>query len=162
LQQARGARRRQRPAEITQKTEDKADERTTPEQGGNRRVIGPAAYAAYARAADGGNGIAWYATLGAGTAALTLATAAATLRAGPSPRARTAAAAAGILSLAHSLTTTKAAPIMLGLRRDDRGSQQLAEALDRFQRWQTIRAILQAATLGASLMLSLETHRRRG
>lgn len=81
-----------------------------------RRTIGSTAYAAYARAADGGNGIAWYATLGVGTAALTLVTTATTIRAADRPRRAQGAAAAGALTLAHSAVTTQAAPIMRGLR----------------------------------------------
>jgi hypothetical protein len=116
-----------------------------------RRRIGPVAYAAYARAADGStNGIAWYAALGVGTAGLTVATAAAAVWARQPGSARAAAVAAGLLSLAHSAATTRAAPIMLSLRTQD-DEQVVADGLDRFERWQTVRAALQVATLAAAV-----------
>ncbi len=61
------------------------------------------------------------------------------------------AVAAGVLSLAHSFTTTRAAPIMLELRHPGGDERALADTLDRFERWHSLRVMLQLATLAASL-----------
>jgi hypothetical protein len=126
-----------------------------------RRAIGAVAYAAFARAADGGNGIPWYAALGVGSAAITIATAVAAMVTGQPRAVRGPAVAAGLLSLAHSFTTSRAAPIMLGLRhaREDEG--ELAKSLDRFERWQTVRVATQVATLAAAVAVTAAASRRR-
>lgn len=109
-----------------------------------RHRIGAQAYATYARGADLGNGIAVYAAFGIGAALVTVIAAvlAASVRVGitgsPLP-----IYLAGILSLAHSFATSRAAPIMLSLRAAPNEEQLLAARLDRFARWQSLRAILQ-------------------
>jgi hypothetical protein len=115
-----------------------------------RRTIGSAAYASYARAADGGNDVAWYAVLGVGSALLTLGTAASVR----SP----ALYVAALLTVAHSYTTTQAAPIMLGLRATPDDEVLLSQQLDRFEHWQKARAALQGLTF-ASLLWALATSR---
>jgi len=107
-----------------------------------RRRIGMTAYAAYARAADLGNGIAFYAAVGVGAAALTLAAfAVAAAQGAPGAMTGLLAAAAG-LSLLHS-----AAPTMFQIGRADDTDAALAPLLTRFARWSAVRAALQTATL---------------
>jgi hypothetical protein len=126
-----------------------------------RHTIGATAYAGYARAADGSSrGIAWYGLVGVGTAAATIAMAVMAITTDQPRRVRSAAVAAGVLSLLHSFTTTRAAPIMLGLRGagdDDRGTGSM---LDRFERRQTARVVGQVATLVATLVATVATRDR--
>lgn len=81
-----------------------------------RRRIGVSAYAAYARAADLGNGIAFYAAVGVGAAVLTLAAFAVAASRG-APGTVTGLLAAGALpSAAHSAMTARAAPCSVSAR----------------------------------------------
>jgi hypothetical protein len=112
-----------------------------------RRRIGVTAYAAYARVADLGNGIAFYAAVGVGAAALTIAAyaVAVALRA---PGAVTGLLAAGAaLSVAHSAMTGRAAPVMFKIGRAGCDQAVLAPLLVRFARWSAARAAAQTATL---------------
>ena len=104
------------------------------------------AYAAYARAADLGNGIAFYAAAGVGGAVLTLAAfgTAAGLAAPAAVTGRPAAAA--VLTLAHSAMTGRAAPVMFAIGRAGDDPAALALLLSRFARWSAARAAAQAAT----------------
>jgi hypothetical protein len=104
-----------------------------------RRRIGVTAYAAYARAADLGNGVAFYAAAGVDAPALTLA-AFAVAAALEAPVAVTGllAAAAG-LSL-HSAATGRAAPTMFQIGRADDTDAALTPLLARFARWSAARA----------------------
>jgi hypothetical protein len=112
-----------------------------------RRKIGVTAYAAYARAADLGNGIAFYSVVGAGAALLTIAAfAVAVARGAPGDVTGLLAAAAG-LSLLHSAVTGRAAPAMFQVGRAGDGEAALTPLLTRFARWSAARAVLQAATL---------------
>lgn len=116
-----------------------------------RRRIGARAYAAFARGADLGNGIAVYAAVGVGAAALTLAAALVELvDLGPVPVVLPMCVAAA-LSLGHSFTTARAAPVMLSLRIAADDEALLAARLDRFTRWQAARAVLQIATFAATI-----------
>ena len=112
-----------------------------------RRRIGVTAYAAYARAADLGNGIAFYATAGVGGAVLTVAAFAVAAGLG-APGAVTGLLAAGAaLSLVHSAATGRAAPVMFQIGRAGDAEADLAPLLARFARWSAARAAVQAATL---------------
>jgi len=112
-----------------------------------RKKIGSIAYSKYSRAADLGNGIPFYATLGVSAAALTIA-------AGLNTRGK-AAKGAAIISVLHSLVTAKAAPTTHSQRQySDEGS--LSRVFDRFDRWQTLRAGLQVATFALST-IALQT-----
>jgi hypothetical protein len=112
-----------------------------------RRRIGVTAYAAYARAADLGNGIAFYPAVGVGAAVLTLAAFAVAAGQG-APRAVTGLlAAAALLSLAHSAMTARAAPTMFQIGRAGDDQAALAPLLARFARWSAARAAAQTATL---------------
>jgi hypothetical protein len=75
-----------------------------------RRRIGVTAYAAYARAADLGNGTAFYPAVGAGAAVLTLAAFAVAAGQGVPGTVTGLLAAAALLSLAHSAMTARPRP----------------------------------------------------
>ena len=119
-----------------------------------RRRIGAVAYSLYARAADLGAGIVWYATLGIASALLTIVAALiAVAQSAPISIALPLyLAAAG--SLAHSFTTSRAAPTMLSQRHvapTAESGPKLAALFDRFERWQTARVVLQVVTFGLML-----------
>jgi hypothetical protein len=67
------------------------------------------------------------------------------------------ALAAG-LTLAHSLVTVRAAPANLAQRpHGRRRARALGQLFDRFERLQTLRAVLQVTTLGASVWALVAT-----
>jgi hypothetical protein len=116
-----------------------------------RRRIGVIAFSAYSRAADLGNGIAWYAIIGVGAALLTIAAAIdAYLQTAPESLAIPLYLAV-LTSLLHSFTTTRAAPTLFRVRQVKDDVAQLSVIFDRFERWQTLRAALQLATFGLTL-----------
>jgi hypothetical protein len=111
-----------------------------------RRRIGITAYAAYARAADLGNGIAFYAAMGVGAAVLTFAAFGMAAGVG-APAAVTGLLAAGaVLSVLHSAMTGRAAPLMFRIGQAGEDPATLAP-LTRFARWSAARAVAQTATL---------------
>ena len=116
-----------------------------------RRRIGVLSYSAYSRAADLGNGIAWYAGLGLGAAGCSLAAAVVALVQGVASVQTTPIAVAAVLSILHSLTTTRAAPTLFSQRRYERDEAALTVVFDRFERWQTVRVLIQVLTFGATL-----------
>jgi len=123
-----------------------------------RRRIGVVDYSAYSRASDLGNGIAFYGILGVGAAALTIAAAVSAHRHEPHSRRTPPLYAAAGLAALHSLATTRAAPTNFSQRRvaqDDETA--LAKIFDRFERWQTVRAVLQMLNLGAMLWAVAES-----
>lgn len=116
-----------------------------------RHRIGPVAYSTYSRAADLGPGIAWYATLGVGSAVLTVATAGVAWRRRRPARCARSLYAAAVLAVLHSLVTARAAPITISQRHVVDDPAALARVFDRFARWQALRAMLQLATFGLML-----------
>src|SRR5205807_594209 len=74
-----------------------------------RHRIGVLAFSEYSRASDQANGVLWYAGLGIGGAALTLAAAVSALVLGVSDAQRLSLLLAGLLAIAHSFTTARAA-----------------------------------------------------
>jgi hypothetical protein len=116
-----------------------------------RRRIGVIAFSAYSRAADLGNGIVWYATIGIGAALLSIGAAVgAYLQVAPGSVAVPLYLAA-LTSLLHSFTTTQAAPTLFRQRKVADDAAQLTVIFNRFERWQTLRAALQVATFGLTL-----------
>lgn len=116
-----------------------------------RHRIGAVAYSAYAKAADLGNGIVWYAGLGIGVVVLTIGAAiAAFVRQTPSNTALPIYVAA-VLTVLHTFTTSRAAPTMFSQRGHENDEAALTAIFKRFERWQTARAILQALTFAALL-----------
>ena len=112
-----------------------------------RRRIGVTAYAAYARAADLGNGIAFYAVVGVGAAVLTIASFAVAAARGAPGAVTGLLAAAAALSVLHSAATGRAAPAMFQIGRAGDTEAALTPLLTRFARWSAARAGVQAATL---------------
>lgn len=112
-----------------------------------RHRIGVLAFSDYSTAGDLGRGIAWYAALGIGAALLTVTAAVVGLADPPSPPASAALWLALGLTVAHSLTTLRAAPLNLSQRTAAGDPVRLAAIFDRFERWSTARATLQVLTL---------------
>lgn len=116
-----------------------------------RHKIGVQIYSVYSQASDLGNGIAWYAMIGIGAAALTiLATLVAFSQRSSLPTVTPLYVAAG-LSVLHSLMTTQAAPTLFSQRRHAPDEAALVEIFNRFARWQTLRVFFQVLTFGALL-----------
>ena len=116
-----------------------------------RHKIGLVAYSEYSRASDLGPGILWYGILGVSAAVLTIAAAvAAFFQGAPSESATPLYVAAG-LALLHSLATTQAAPTNISQRQVAKDEAALARVFDRFERWQTLRVVLQVLNFGAML-----------
>jgi hypothetical protein len=112
-----------------------------------RRRIGVTAYAAYARAADLGNGVAFYAAAGVSAAALTVAAFAVAVALGAPGGVTGLLAAGAALSVAHSAMTGRAAPAMFRIGRAGDDQAALAPLLVRFARWSAARAAAQTVTL---------------
>src|SRR5690348_2238366 len=75
-----------------------------------RQRIGVVAYSAYAKAADLGNGILWYASLGLGSVLLTIGAAIAALSQKVDSEVTLPIYMAVAFSILHTLVTTQAAP----------------------------------------------------
>lgn len=114
-----------------------------------RRKIGVSAYSAYSQAADLGNGIPWYASLGVGGGLLTLVAGAVGLVDSPEGQRTVALWAMILLTLAHSAVTGRAAPTNFS-QRSAADDAALTRIFNRFERLQTARAALQVATLAAA------------
>jgi hypothetical protein len=118
-----------------------------------RHQIGLVAYSQYSRAADLGTGIAYYGVLGIGSALLTLAATLVAHREGGSVPVVRWLNTSAVLTILHSLATSRAAPTNFSQRDvapDD--AEALAQVFDRFASWQTIRAIFQVGTLVTHLL----------
>ena len=112
-----------------------------------RRRIGSIAFSAYSRAADlSNNGIAWYAFIGVSSALVTIAAAVATFVSGSVFTQRLPILIAAILSLLHSIATSQAAPANFSQRKVTNDEVALTLVYNRFDRWQTVRVILQVLT----------------
>ena len=100
-------------------------------------------FASFSRANDLGNGLFLYPALGILAALLTiLAALSAFLRTTSLAHAWPIYVSAA-LAILHSITTSRAAPYMLSLRQPSDNEVILAETLNRFAAWHTIRAVLQ-------------------
>ena len=116
-----------------------------------RHRIGVVAYSAYSKAADLGNGLPWYISIGIGSLLLTLGAAIAALVQQISADIALPVYAAGVLSILHSLVTTQAAPMMFRQRKHANDEAALTEVFNRFARLQALRVFLQVLTFVASL-----------
>ncbi len=108
-----------------------------------RRRIGAVAYATFARGNDLGNGLIVYPLLGIGAALLTVLITVIAFLAHARAEVLLLLALASFLSLLHTFTTTRAAPVMLSLKDAPDDETFLRAKLDRFARWHAIRATLQ-------------------
>ena len=115
-----------------------------------RHRIGAVAYSMYSRASDLGTGIAWYAGIGVGAAIVTIAATVASLLTSAERGQSAPLVIADVLSVLHSLATSRAAPTMFSQRRYSDAAALMA-VFDRFTRWQTVRAGLQVLTFAATL-----------
>jgi hypothetical protein len=111
-----------------------------------RHRIGMRAYSAYSQASDLANGRFLYAALGLGGAVSTIAGAIWALTLHLPAGHLAPVVAAGVLSVAHSITTARAAPINWSQRTVDSDEAALAQIFVRFARWQAARAVLQVTT----------------
>jgi Domain of unknown function (DUF1772) len=110
-----------------------------------RRRIGAVAYAAFARGNDLGNGLVVYPLLGVGAVLLTLlATALAYVERSPM-EVLLLLSLASLLSILHTFATTRAAPVMLSIKDASDNEALLMAKLDRFARWNAVRATFQVA-----------------
>src|SRR5215813_6395817 len=75
-----------------------------------RHRMGAVAYSAYAKAADLGNGIVWYAALGIGVVVLTIGAAIAAFAQQITPNIALPIYVAAVLTILHTFTTSRAAP----------------------------------------------------
>jgi hypothetical protein len=116
-----------------------------------RHRIGVVAYSKYSRASDLGPGVLWYGILGVGAAVLTIAAAVAAFLQGIALENATPLYVAAGLAVLHSLVTTQAAPTNFSQRKVAKDEVALARVFDRFERWQTLRAMLQVLNFGAML-----------
>jgi hypothetical protein len=118
-----------------------------------RHRLGLVAYSQYSRAADLVNGIAYYGVLGIGSALLTLAATLVAHREGATTPVVRWLDASTVLTILHSLATTRAAPTNFSQRDvDPNNAEALAQVFNRFASWQTVRAMLQAGTLATHLL----------
>jgi hypothetical protein len=115
-----------------------------------RHRIGAWAFSVYSRAADLGNGIVFYAALGAGGAVLNIAAAAAAFLARLGGYQAAAIYVGAVLAILHSLLTGLAAPTNFSQRRTD-DPAALAAIFNRFARLQAFRCVLQVANFGVNL-----------
>jgi hypothetical protein len=112
-----------------------------------RRRIGVVAFSDYSKPGDLGRGIAWYATLGIGAALLTVAAVVVGLTDRPGTQSEAALWLALLLTVAHSFTTTRAAPLNFSQRAAAGDAGRLEAIFDRFERWSRARSALQVLTL---------------
>jgi hypothetical protein len=105
--------------------------------------LGAQAWATFSRSADLGNGTILYPLAGIGGLVLILAAAIA-FRLGPRRPLFVAIPVYGaaLMGIGIMLTTTQAAPIMLGLRRIGDDPRALQQAFEGFYRWDSIRAVI--------------------
>jgi hypothetical protein len=114
--------------------------------------IGVAAYSAYSRAGDQGNGLLLYPPMGIGTLFLAIAAAVSGHLSGLPGLLQTPLDISGALAILHSLVTARAAPINFSQRKYQLTDEvNLARVLDQFERWHNLRAALQVLNYGASL-----------
>lgn len=111
-----------------------------------RKRIGVISYAGYARAADLGNGVVFYAVTGVGAAILTIAAAIVALAGDASTATQAMLGVAAGLSVLHSATTAVAAPTMFRVGRSPDTEAALTPLLSRFALASAVRAALQLAT----------------
>ena len=115
-----------------------------------RHRMGVSAFSLYSRSADlSRNGVVWYAFLGISAALVTLAAAVATF---VTESAHTLPILlAAILSVLHSIATSQAAPTNFRQHKVLKDEAALAAVFDTFERWQTVRVILQVFTFAVTL-----------
>ncbi|MGH3679365.1 MAG: hypothetical protein ACRDT2_03645 [Natronosporangium sp.] len=122
-----------------------------------RRRIGVLAYSDYSRAGDLGNGIAWYAAVGIGAAALSVLVAIMVLSQDPTSSQAAAAVTLLATSVIHMAITGRAAPTNISQRRHVGDEQALTQLFNRFERLQTARVLFNLAALGSAIWTLVAT-----
>jgi hypothetical protein len=121
-----------------------------------RHRIGIAAYSAYSRAGDQGNGLFLYPPMGIGTLLLAIAAAVSGHVSGLPGPSQTPLDISGVLAILHSLVTVRVAPINFSQRKYTLTDEaNLARVLDQFERWHSLRAVLQVLNFGAALWATI-------
>jgi hypothetical protein len=118
-----------------------------------RQRIGSVLYSRYSQAADLGNGIPWYVSLGISAVLLSLGAAVAAFFQQLNMEAAWPIYAAVVLSVLYSLITSQAAPTLFSQRRHS-DEAELKIVFDRFARLNAVRAFLQVLCF-ATLMWAL-------
>jgi hypothetical protein len=119
-----------------------------------RHRIGATAYTAYARAADLDNGLIWYPIIGISTTLLCAAAVVTGLLEHPNAARTTALAILAVGTLVFTAATSRAAPTLLTLRRGEATEAQAQTTLNRFARYNAIRATgISVAVLAAAWAL---------
>jgi hypothetical protein len=108
-----------------------------------RHRMGVVEFAAFSRANDLGNGLITYPVLGLGSTVLTITAGIASYWQGTSLTHAWSLYVSVLLTLLHTVCTTQAAPNMLRLRQPINDEKTLTLIFNRFERWHTMRAILQ-------------------
>lgn len=118
-----------------------------------RHRIGVVAFSAYNRAADRGTGgLVLYAGVGSCGLVLALVVAAVAFFQQMSPvHAVLIYLTTGFWVLHMLITLTRAAPTLLSQRRYEKDEHALAAIFDRFERWQTVRALMDMLIFGTML-----------
>ena len=125
-----------------------------------RHRIGPVAYANFARGNDLGNGLVVYPAAGILAVLLVLATTIATYFTKSQSTVLVPLLLACGGTVAHSICTAKAAPIMLSLRQTPDEEGILKAKLDRFAFWHALRATFQISTFVVLLWALVESSRQ--
>ena len=125
-----------------------------------RNRIGSVAYANFARGNDLGNGLVVYPALGILAVLLVLGTAISTYRTNPSQAVMVPLVLAIAGTVAHSVITAKAAPIMLSLRQTADEEPILRAKLDRFAFWHGLRTAFQISTFVVLLWALVDSSRQ--
>jgi hypothetical protein len=116
-----------------------------------RHRIGASAYAAYVRAADLGNGLIWYPLLGIATTVLAIAAIVTGLLDHPTAARTAALAVMAAGTIVFTTATSRAAPTLLTLRRGEITEAAARTTLDRFSRFNAIRAAGIAVAVAGSV-----------
>lgn len=111
-----------------------------------RRRMGAVRYAGYARAADLGNGVAFYSLIGVPAALVTIATSVLAVTRHASPSVSALLGVGAVLSVLHSAATGRAAPTMFRIGKAEDTESALEPLLTQFAKWSALRAALQVAT----------------
>jgi hypothetical protein len=111
-----------------------------------RRRIGAVAYATFARGNDLGNGLWVYPSTAISAALLTVVATIVAYFEHASAAVLVPLSLAALLSIGHFAATARAAPIMLRVGKTADDEALLAPLLDRFARWNDVRATLQVLT----------------
>jgi len=116
-----------------------------------RQQMGLDAFATFSRAADLGRGLIWYPLLGLGAPVLILMALLLHILQGFRGAGSVPLVLASVLGLAHVVTTSRAAPMLLHLRHGTPTEATLHSLYQRFTTWHTVRCVLQVATFAVLL-----------